>query len=379
MYTGPNVTNDNLVFGYDTGYGVADNTTVTRFYPGEPTTNVLTTANASTTASWGASNTGSTTGAVTFLVEDGMPFMRLNNVTYVSGYPRFTGQVFANSATVTGGFSTSFEARGTTGASLKLKIYDNGSTKITNTATLTDTWTRYTFDNQSTSHNLNQPYFNPNTSNAIYDIRNVQIEAKSHSTPFVSGSRSNTASLIDLKRTEDISVANVSFDSTGQPEFDGTDDIIEVSRQIDTANYSAEFVFKASVNTSGTEHWLGAQYIATTGRIVFDLYTDNTLRNFISGTSITGGTTIATGVWYHAVFTRDSSGSAKIYLNGAQDATGTVSTATPLNTNFQIGGSTVLNSKEFTGNIAVVKVYNKVLSAAEVTQNYNAYKNRFNI
>ena len=171
----------------------------------------------------------------------------------------------------------------------------------------------------------------------------------------------------------------MSFDSTGQPEFDGTDDIIEVSRQIDTANYSAEFVFKASVNTSGTEHWLGAQYIATTGRIVFDLYTDNTLRNFISGTSITGGTTIATGVWYHAVFTRDSSGSAKIYLNGAQDATGTVSTATPLNTNFQIGGSTVLNSKEFTGNIAVVKVYNKVLSAAEVTQNYNAYKNRFNI
>ena len=43
MYTGPNVTNDDLVFGYDTGYSVADNTTATRFYPGEPTTNVLTT------------------------------------------------------------------------------------------------------------------------------------------------------------------------------------------------------------------------------------------------------------------------------------------------------------------------------------------------
>ena len=31
MYTGPKLTNDNLVFGYDTGYGVADKATATRF------------------------------------------------------------------------------------------------------------------------------------------------------------------------------------------------------------------------------------------------------------------------------------------------------------------------------------------------------------
>ena len=39
---GPNLVRDNLVFGYDTGYGVADNSTATRFYPGKPTTNLLT-------------------------------------------------------------------------------------------------------------------------------------------------------------------------------------------------------------------------------------------------------------------------------------------------------------------------------------------------
>jgi len=37
MHTGPKLTNDNLVFGYDTGYGVADNAVTTRFYQGEPT------------------------------------------------------------------------------------------------------------------------------------------------------------------------------------------------------------------------------------------------------------------------------------------------------------------------------------------------------
>ena len=33
MYTGPNTVNDGLVFGYDTGYGVADNNTATRLGP----------------------------------------------------------------------------------------------------------------------------------------------------------------------------------------------------------------------------------------------------------------------------------------------------------------------------------------------------------
>jgi hypothetical protein len=40
MYTGPNVTNDNLVFGYDTGYGVANTAVSIRFYKGKPATNL---------------------------------------------------------------------------------------------------------------------------------------------------------------------------------------------------------------------------------------------------------------------------------------------------------------------------------------------------
>jgi len=39
---GTNIVRDGLVYGYDTGYGVADNHTATRFYPGEPTTNYVT-------------------------------------------------------------------------------------------------------------------------------------------------------------------------------------------------------------------------------------------------------------------------------------------------------------------------------------------------
>ena len=64
---------------------------------------------------------------------------------------------------------------------------------------------------------------------------------------------SSTQSLIDLKKSTNIDTANVSFDSTGQPTFDGTDDQI-VTTAVGITNYSQPFsmecVFK--VPTSGT-------------------------------------------------------------------------------------------------------------------------------
>ena len=38
---GPNIERDGLVFGMDTGYGVANNSTSTRFYKGKPTVNYV--------------------------------------------------------------------------------------------------------------------------------------------------------------------------------------------------------------------------------------------------------------------------------------------------------------------------------------------------
>ena len=190
-----------------------------------------------------------------------------------------------------------------------------------------------------------------------------------------------TTSLNDLVGSNTGTLTNgVTYQSIngGVFDFDGTDDYIAMSRAISTANYSAEFVFKADVNTTGTEHWLGSQYPGT-GRVIFDLYTDNTLRNFCSGTSITGSTVIVAGNWYHAVFTRNSSGVAHIYLNGAQDATGTISSATPVNTPFNIAGTTVLTGRWVNGKIPFCRIYNKALTAAEALQNFNAQKSRFGL
>ena len=160
-------------------------------------------------------------------------------------------------------------------------------------------------------------------------------------------------------------------------DFDGVDDYITMSRAISTSNYSAEFMFNADVNTINTEHWLGNQY-AGGGRTIFDLWTNNKLRQFVNGTAIYGATTIVTGGWYHAVFTRNSSGVAYIYLNGVQDGTGTLSSVVPSDLPFEIGGDTSL-VRWFNGKIPFCRIYNKALTAAEVTQNFNAQKSRFGL
>ena len=77
------------------------------------------------------------------------------------------------------------------------------------------------------------------------------------------------------------------------------------------------------------------------------------------------------------MFTRSSGGSAKIYLNGVQDATGTLSLVTPSDLAFEIGGDTTLTGRWFNGKIPLCRVYNKALTADEALQNYSAQKSRF--
>jgi hypothetical protein len=434
---GTNIVRDGLVFGYDSGYGIADNITSTRFYKGAPTTNPIynqnavaqdsyTTYSATSSGTWNAkhpnairaynSQGGDITGYYNGGVGDAAntyhaiweldpilnkPVVVMNDVagqwkakSFGTGLGSWTSQGKTHGDTYTISWlqwvnHLSKNAKAglyTKNSSGSSGFHDGQANSASAYNTELGTWQRVyqtytTNSNRDLNHSQASIYmYGHYNVRAIVKVADVQWQWGSTPYPFVEGDvseRSSTQSLIDLKRTTNIDVSNMSFDSTGQPEFDGTDDIISQSRIIDTADYSAEFVFKADVNTSGTEHWLGSQYPGT-GRIIFDLWTNNKLRNFINGTSITGATTIATGNWYHAIFTRNSSGVAHIYLNGVQDATGSISTSTPVNDPFDIGGSTTL-TRWFNGSIAVVKTYNTVITAAQAAQNYKAYKNRFDI
>lgn len=69
-----------------------------------------------------------------------------------------------------------------------------------------------------------------------------------------------------------------------------------------------------------------------------------------------------------------------MYFNGSQvsSATVTAPSASQFGT-FMIGNNTVNSIQKFNGDISLIKVYNRALSAAEVLQNYNATKARFGL
>jgi len=80
--------------------------------------------------------------------------------------------------------------------------------------------------------------------------------------------------------------------------------------------------------------------------------------------------------WIHMVATSNNSGS-KIYINGVEKATTTSSSADEdFGVNYRIG-TRYTTSSQFTGKLGPMYFYNKVLSAAEINQNYNAQQSRF--
>jgi hypothetical protein len=81
--------------------------------------------------------------------------------------------------------------------------------------------------------------------------------------------------------------------------------------------------------------------------------------------------------WWHIVFTFDkATGATKMYKNGVdQGNSGTIQSY--IGTSSIHLGQGFGNTGFFQGKGAVYKMYNRVLSSAEVTTNYNALKNRF--
>ena len=197
------------------------------------------------------------------------------------------------------------------------------------------------------------------------------------------GSGTTTTNIINgANGTLTNGVAYVS-NNGGAFDFDGTDDFIlfpddtnlnlqtltmESWVKLDTTLYQQAFIFeKGSVNTqySNFQENNGNFYFRTMTLSIPDLALN--LTNHVSA-----------GDWFHIVCTYGS-GVKRIYINGVAITTQTGLTGTiPTNTNGpRIGAHS--SGYYLDGEIAVSRVYNKALTAAEVLQNYNAQKSRFGL
>jgi len=174
-----------------------------------------------------------------------------------------------------------------------------------------------------------------------------------------------------------------SSENGGSIVFDGVDDYVSISQNINPSNITLEFVYKASVSSP-------YEYLISNARDCCGTYNgyelqivDGVPRFSIWNSTQVGvnGILTLTNQIYHLTATYEGS-QLKIYQNSI--LTGTANSAlgigSPASYNLAIGGMG-LNPAFYnlTGNIYVGRVYNRALSASEVLQNYNALKSRYNL
>jgi hypothetical protein len=164
--------------------------------------------------------------------------------------------------------------------------------------------------------------------------------------------------------------------------FDGTNDFVQCSGSI-TAT-AATFVTWIRRNGTQSDYdgiiysrgatATGIQFFGTTNRIAY------TWNNAVNTYTWNSGLTLPDLTWCMIAVSVTSS-SATAYLcqsSGITSATNTVShTSTTLN-DIKIGQDD-LGGRFFTGNIATAMIYDRALSAAEITQNFNALRGRYGL
>ena len=377
MYFSPKTSADRLVFHYDTGNTV-------RSYLGEPTTNLVTNGNFSN-GKTGWSFTGTANSATSVGTYQGKVALFANGLRYYNETPGY----FYQSISVTQGvtYTVSFKYYLLSGT----LIFDpdgayNGGGGLTSTGQ----WVTYsaTFVASSTSLTLN--FYGDSGVYAYYYITDIQVEQKSHATPFVNGTRSVTQGLKDLAGRSTIDLSNVSFDSNAQMTFDGSDDHILTSENI-ALNGSQTFEVITTIsggpqspagiisnhdyaNTSnfGLNHISGNRIGISIG------YTDNSREYDSKYTTYTA----TVGTPFHLVMTFDqSSNTVKLYINGVLDSTFVLTKTVKFTSRPVVLGrwDYQYNYYYFNGKIPVAKAYNRALSAADVTQNFNAVRGRYGI
>ena len=409
MGAGPRIHRDGLALGFDTGRTtVDDNTFNYSNFLGEPTVNYTT----------DTPSQGGWTGTQSVLDSSRKKFRF--NVSNFSANPgagwrsftwdlrAYTGQSVTISATVEvpdlspGTFAWVMMGQGNTHTNTSgaggYMGYSAASERVQKTTTTKEhiTWSG-TLGNSGTASSPSghvgfTVWYNNGVPgvNSFIEVSDVQIELKSHETPFINGTRGTTNNLKDLSNNCVIDITNTSYGTASNIELDGTDDIMSVTgftQPSDPNVFTAEAIVKVHSHNSNTN----------IGQVIINNYSSyNGWIFFLNGTTsklgirhhlgtnqsmpynLVYGTGLNLNEWYHVAATDDRT-TVRLYLNGTQVASQASGTATNFSGQPKIGGWSTSSGLDIDGEQPVTRIYNKTLTASEINSNYEAYKNRFNL
>jgi hypothetical protein len=168
-----------------------------------------------------------------------------------------------------------------------------------------------------------------------------------------------------------------SYQNGGTLTFDGVDD--RVATSFKPSGYRSYFIWvkynitsslPAGYSLTGTQEVNAYNYVGIENGGKFYYYFGT------NGESL-AGTVLSPNIWYYQGLTLSSDGNARAYLNGTLVSTLASGVGTTATAEFSVGA---INQNHWVnGSIASVVQYNRTLSQAEITQNYNAQKARFGL
>ena len=252
----------------------------------------------------------------------------------------------------------------------------------------------YTIQSHQTSFSISYSASNGGVT-GTFAIWHPQLEVKSYNTPYVETSRSVTDAWVDRSGNS----SHGDFYNglgTGVSHYRDGQVIMPVANsylEFDSNTIIIDDVSNISLTSGSVEAWVKMDSISSNKVIVayggngtntgWLLQNESNTSNKI-GFSVLGaanaysGNTLSTGYlnnWTHFVGTYGG-GAVKFYANGALVASTATSTNVSSSSTLRIGNES--NRSYFLdGQLGLVRIYNKTLTAAEVLSNYNATKGRY--
>ena len=210
----------------------------------------------------------------------------------------------------------------------------------------------------------------------------------------IADASSSTHSITINGAVSDLDSERPAHNAAGYWEFDGVDDFMTVPTFTSDGNidFSIETWFKAdSLPAGSTSRGYIFDQTPNTEGVALRVGLNGTITTFAyapsSSAILASGVTASIDTWYHTVSVFEN-GKVSLYVDGqlVDDTTGTMTSVRgPIDESlypFTLGASTHINgsglsTEFFDGQIGEFRIYPRVLTPAQVYQNYNATKSKY--
>lgn len=392
----PKIVTSGLVFAYDMG-------NTQKSWKGKPTTNHIPNPYASWNGSsfvlgYNYANLGATytykTGVSNPVNAPGV----MEYFTGTTGYKYFS--IDSTAVPTTGNYTFSYYARVLNAASSNLgnsQLWRANGTDRTVTGnwnpTITSDWTKFSTTGPVEAGTILQyfPVHGGSITGGLYvQYCGFQLESGDISTPLVIGTRSNAQSIIDLTGNNTVTVSDLTYAADNTFSFDGSNDNLNCGNNgainFGTGSFTVSAWFKRYSNATTNLRLLSkaaGSDTADAANAGFCFFGSNSGVSFgvnpTAARTIINAASYSVNQWVNVVGLVERGVSMRTYQNGSLVASATAPSGSVSGTTSLFVGDNVGSNLRWQGEIPIVNIYNRALTAEEILQNFNALRGRFGI